>query len=926
VTGVDPTDFTLTNTGAVTGAAVTSVTGSGTTYFVTVNTGSGDGTIKLNLIDNDSIASYLGAHLGGLGAGNGNFTTGPAYTIDKTPPAAPSVPALAPASDSGISNSDDITNITAPSFTGTAEAGSTVTIYSDGTAVGSGLATGGNYAITVSALANGSHNITAVATDVAGNTGPASAPLVVTIDSVAPATSLTSQPPAFSNSTTAVFGFAATDNFSSLANLIFQVSLDGSAFTGAATPLTYTGLAAGSHTFQVRSEDQAGNFSSAASYTWTIDTTPPTATITAKPPALTNSTSASFSFNGSDNVTPAASLVFQVSLDGSAFATATSPTSYTGLAAGNHTFKVEAVDQAGNIGAPASYTWTIDRTPPTAAITAKPPLVTNSTSASFSFTGSDNITPLASLVFQTALDGGAFVTASSPVSYTGLALGSHTFRVRDIDRAGNVGTPASYVWTIVSTQPGYSVTDLGTLGGTTSYARAINAVDQVTGYAATSSGQYRAFLWSGGVMTNLGTLGGSASYGMGINDAGQVVGYSTTAASLTHAFLYSGGTMTDLGTLGGSYSYAFGINNAGQVVGYSSNASGQYHAFVYSAGVMSDLGTLGGTSSYALAINASGQVAGYSTTTAGQTHAFRSSGGVMTDLGTLGGTSSVGYDINVSGQVAGYSTTAAGQNRAFVTSGSTLTNLGTLGGTYSIGYGLNDAGQVVGYASNPTGTYRPFLASGGANYDLTTLVPAGSALTPSYVYALNNTGRIAGYGRTSGGQYHALLLTPDTASFQTLDTTTQGTWKSKYGASGYSIFQDSASIPSYASVSVSGASGLVWNNSTVDLRALQKGAAGSTDRIAAADSSATSFTIDINFSDGKVHEVAAYALDWDGSNSRSERIDIIDPVTHRVLSSQTVSAFSNGDYLLWDLSGHVQIQVTNLSGASVVLSGIFFDS
>src|SRR4051794_18430124 len=86
VTGVDATDFTLIAGGAVSGAAITSVTGSSATYTVTANAGSGDGTIGLNLVDDDSILDAEVRPLGGAGAGNGNVT-GPADTIDRTAPA-----------------------------------------------------------------------------------------------------------------------------------------------------------------------------------------------------------------------------------------------------------------------------------------------------------------------------------------------------------------------------------------------------------------------------------------------------------------------------------------------------------------------------------------------------------------------------------------------------------------------------------------------------------------------------------------------------------------------------------------------------------------------------------------------------------------------------------------------------------------------
>ncbi len=84
VTGVDKTDFTLTITGGISGASVARVSGSSDTRTVTVKTGSGDGTLRLNVIDNDSIKDGVGNRLGGTGAGNGNYTSGQIYTVDKT--------------------------------------------------------------------------------------------------------------------------------------------------------------------------------------------------------------------------------------------------------------------------------------------------------------------------------------------------------------------------------------------------------------------------------------------------------------------------------------------------------------------------------------------------------------------------------------------------------------------------------------------------------------------------------------------------------------------------------------------------------------------------------------------------------------------------------------------------------------------------
>lgn len=91
VTGVDVTDFELTSTGSITGASVTNISGAGATYFVTVNTGSGSGTIRLDVADDDSILDGTSAPLGGVGTGNGDTTSGEAYTIDKTPPSVSSI-------------------------------------------------------------------------------------------------------------------------------------------------------------------------------------------------------------------------------------------------------------------------------------------------------------------------------------------------------------------------------------------------------------------------------------------------------------------------------------------------------------------------------------------------------------------------------------------------------------------------------------------------------------------------------------------------------------------------------------------------------------------------------------------------------------------------------------------------------------------
>src|SRR5262249_11210951 len=71
--------------------SVSNVTGSGSSYTVTVNTGTGDGTLRLDLAEDDSITDAAGNKLGGTGTGNGDFTSGQVYSIDKTGPTVQSI-------------------------------------------------------------------------------------------------------------------------------------------------------------------------------------------------------------------------------------------------------------------------------------------------------------------------------------------------------------------------------------------------------------------------------------------------------------------------------------------------------------------------------------------------------------------------------------------------------------------------------------------------------------------------------------------------------------------------------------------------------------------------------------------------------------------------------------------------------------------
>jgi Ca2+-binding RTX toxin-like protein len=168
----------------VTGGTLSALSGSGTTRTATFTPTAGinDGTASITVAAG-SFADKAG-NLGSAGAT-------PSISYNTLAPAAPSTPDLNDASDSGISATDNLTNDTTPTLTGTAEAGTTVTLYDGATVVGSGIAIGGVWSITTTGLTSGTHHITAIARDTAGNVSNVSSSLALTIDTTAP---IASQP------------------------------------------------------------------------------------------------------------------------------------------------------------------------------------------------------------------------------------------------------------------------------------------------------------------------------------------------------------------------------------------------------------------------------------------------------------------------------------------------------------------------------------------------------------------------------------------------------------------------------------------------------------------------------------------------------------------------------------------------------------
>ena len=234
--------------------------------------------------------------------GTASAATTYTWTVDTTPPPAPSLTSTPPANDTNNSASfsfgDSETGVT---FECQLDAGSFSTCTSPASYPG---------------LADGSHTFTVRARDAASNPSSATSYTwtVNTTPSAAP--TIDTKPSDPSNNAQPSLGFSDSDS-----TVSFQCSMDGAAYSACTSPFTTAALADGSHTFAVRSVNTFGNISAPTTYTWTVDTTsPPAPTLTSTPPANDTSTSASFSF-GDDET----GVSFECQLDAGSFSTCTQP-------------------------------------------------------------------------------------------------------------------------------------------------------------------------------------------------------------------------------------------------------------------------------------------------------------------------------------------------------------------------------------------------------------------------------------------------------------------------------------------------------------------------------------------------------------------------------------------------------------------------
>ena len=404
----------------------TTVAGADGTWSFTT-TGLADGTHSLTATATDP-------------SGNTSPASTPlAVTIDTTAPALPTID-LAAASDSGQSDSDDLTAATALTLSGTAEAGTTVEVFDGAASLGTTVADGGGaWSLLAGSLAEGSHTLTARATDTAGNTSPASAGLAIEIDTSAPDAPIilgitedsgSSDSDGMTNDTDLVV--SGTAEAGSTVELFDGVtSLGSTQADGAGIWSLQTGvLAEGSHRLTATASDAAGNTGPAsAGFDVEIDTTVPVApVIVSVTDGIAGASLAGFSGDAGPmvNGTAAAGAMVEV-FDG---ATSLGTTLATGagdwslqtaaLSDGTHILTATASDAAGNTSAASTgYTVEIDTSAPAS------PVITGISDDSGS-SPSDGITNDADLMVSGTAEAGSTVELFDGSTSLGTTLADNT--------------------------------------------------------------------------------------------------------------------------------------------------------------------------------------------------------------------------------------------------------------------------------------------------------------------------------------------------------------------------------------------------------------------------------------------------------------------------------------------------------------------
>jgi hypothetical protein len=308
-------------------------------------------------------------------------------------------------------------------------------------------------------LSEGSHTLSVVVRDTAGNwqSMQNSTDCVWIIDTNWPTAVLTDTPALVTNIQSADITVTGVGVYK------YEYSIDGSPYSTERELVTYPGitlsdLIVGSHTISVIACDRAGNWQpelNSTSYTWTIDTDIPTAVLSNKPSAKTNSQSI--------NITVGGNIVsYKYRIDGGAWDVETviaTPISLSGLSESSHTIDVigkkTGPDQWQTVANATTYSWIIDITSPAAVLLTKPANPTSSQSASIQISGIGGVNTYRYSLDNPGIYGSdILLSENDTIALINLSAGDHTIYVLAKDVATNEqASPTTYTWTVDTSVP-----------------------------------------------------------------------------------------------------------------------------------------------------------------------------------------------------------------------------------------------------------------------------------------------------------------------------------------------------------------------------------------------------------------------------------------------------------------------------------------
>ncbi len=167
-----------------------------------------------------------------------------------------------------------------------------------------------------------------------------------------------------------------------------------------------------------------------------------------------------------------------------------------------------------------------------------------------------------------------------------------------------------------------------------------------------------------------------------------------------------------------------------------------------------------------------------------------------------------------------------------------------------------------------------------------------------------------------------LGITPPSPNlFFRTDLSTRGDWLLRYGADGFVFPAQQTNLPAYATLDSTGVAISTYLASSSDSNALQQ--VTQPGRYLAGWSSVTNFILDLSLTDSTNHLVAFYFWDWN-SAGRQQLVEVLDATTQNLLDQRTMGDFTNGQWWVWQVNGHVQFRFTNLAGPDCLANAIVF--